>query len=341
MDVELKLTVLIPVSERYDDVSSLHYSYKTELEKSNYTCEFIYVLDGDYPDVLDRLNALQREEESIKIVTLARTFGYSTAINVGLEFASHENLLILPAFYQVEPAELLNIVNELDRYDMVVARRSPRVDPLINRIQAHIFNRLASLATDQSFHDLGCMAQAMKRHVLEEIDIYGEHHRLLPVIASHRGFKVKEVAISQSKNNTLRRLRLPRIYIGLLLDIITVLFLTKFTKKPLRFFGGVGAVLFSTGAIAMLYVIYERLFLGVALAERPALLLSVLILVLGFQLVVMGLIGELIIFTHAKEKKEYTIEKIIEGSALASEVPKAEASNKVKKNELRPFDLVK
>ena len=177
--------------------------------------------------------------------------------------------------------------------------------------------------------------------VIEEIDIYGEHHRLLPVIASHRGFKVKEVVISQSKENTLPRLRLPRIYIGRILDIITVLFLAKFTKKPLRFFGGVGAVLFTTGAIAMLYVIYERLFLGVALAERPALLLSVLILVLGFQLVVMGLIGELIIFTHAKENKEYTIEKIIEGSALTSEKLEAEASNKAEENELRPFDLVK
>ena len=150
------------------------------------------------------------------------------------------------------------------------------------------------------------------RRVLEEIDLYGDQHRLLPVLADRQGFRTVEVQVRQSPLDRNDKGYSPKEYLHRLLDIFAVFFLVRFTKKPLRFFGMVGATILAVGLVALLYVVVERLFFGVALADRPALLLSSLLVVLGLQLFALGLLGELIIFTHAGDLKDYQIDKVIE-----------------------------
>jgi hypothetical protein len=130
-------------------------------------------------------------------------------------------------------------------------------------------------------------------------------------MAHRQGFRVIELDVTQSESDKYRRIYAPGVYVRRLLDLLTIFFLVKFTKKPLRFFGLVGTTLFGLGVVSSLYLIIERLFFAVNLADRPALFLSSLLIVLGVQIIAIGLIGEIIIFTHAKDLKEYKIDKII------------------------------
>jgi len=151
----------------------------------------------------------------------------------------------------------------------------------------------------------------MKRVVLEELSLYGDQHRLLAVLADRKGFKVAEVELRQSGRDHFEGVYRPREYAHLVLDVFTVFFLVRFTKKPLRFFGMLGASMFGLGALLVLYLVFERLVFGDSLADRPALILSALVVVLGLQLFALGLLAELIIFTHARHIKDYQGAEII------------------------------
>ncbi len=305
-----QLTVIIPVTERYDPVTELFYEYKRGIDATGLTYEIIYVLDGEHTDVLEQLEKLQ-ESEKLSIITLAKMFGEATALTAAFSYASGDIFLTLPAYQQIETDEIPKLVAAIKDNDMALARRWPRRDSMINRLQTRLFNFLLRLSTDLKIHDAGCSARAFTRKVIEEVQLYGDLHRFLPVMAHRQGFRVIELDVTQSEKDIHQRIYAPGLYVRRLLDLLTIFFLIKFTKKPLRFFGLVGTTLFSVGLITSLYLIGERLFLGISLADRPALILSSLLVVLGVQIIAIGLIGEIIIFTHAKDIKEYKIDKII------------------------------
>ena len=305
-----ELSVIIPVTERFDPVAELFHEYKRGVEATGKEYEFIYVIDGDQPDTLEELKKLQQTEK-LTIITLAKKFGESTALSASFGKTSGDIILTLPAYQQIEADEIPRLVASLESCDMVLARRWPRRDSLMNRLQNRLFNFLLRLSTDLKIHDAGCSARAFKREVIEEIQLYGDLHRFFPVMAHRQGFRVIELNVKQSKKDIHQRLYSPGLYVRRLLDLLTIFFLIKFTKKPLRFFGLVGTTLFGLGIISSLYLIAERLLFNVSLADRPALFLSSLLIVLGVQIIAIGLIGEIIIFTHAKDLKEYKIDKII------------------------------
>jgi len=310
-EASVDIAVIVPVSERYDNVHEVYDAYKKALQSSGYNFEFTYVLDGSFPDVLDELKKLQGQGEPLRVVKLAKWFGEATALTAGFENSRGDILLTLPAYYQIEPSEVSKLLKEAHDQDMVIGRRFPRTDSRLNRLQTHLFNWGLNAITGSSFRDLGCGARAFKRQITEEIPLYGDQHRFLPVLASRQGYRIKEVDVAQSPKDKFTRLYRPGVYPRRVLDMLTVFFLVKFTKKPLRFFGLIGIATFSAGALIVLYLVAERLFASIPLADRPALLVSSLLVVLGVQIFALGLIGELIIFTHAKDIKEYTIEKIV------------------------------
>ena len=305
-----ELSVIIPVTERFDPVSELFQEYKRGVEAIGKEYEFIYVIDGEQPDTLKELKKLQ-ETEKLTIITLAKKFGEAIALSAAFGKTSGDIILTLPAYQQIEADEIPQLVTSLENCDMVLARRWPRRDSLLNRLQNRLFNFLLRLSTDLEIHDAGCSARAFKRNVIEEIQLYGDLHRFFPVMAHRQGFHVTELNITQSKKDIHQRLYSPGLYVRRLLDLLTIFFLIKFTKKPLRFFGLVGTTLFGLGLVSSLYIIAERLLFDISLADRPALFLSSLLIILGVQIIAIGLIGEIIIFTHAKDLKEYKIDKII------------------------------
>jgi len=170
---------------------------------------------------------------------------------------------------------------------------------------------LLNPVSEFKFHDIGCGVRVFKNLVAKEINIYGDQHRFLPILAHKYGFRVLEVDAAQSKMDIPSRIYSPGIYVRRILDIFSIFFLVKFTKKPLRFFGILGSSVFTAGFLILLYLLYTKLFQGVALGDRPILLLGTLLIVLGVQVFAIGLLGEIIIFTHAKDIKEYTIDQVI------------------------------
>lgn len=307
----MTLSVIIPVSERASGLPGVLTDYRSVLDGYTDDYEVIVVLDGQYPELRKSLEALRQEGKAFTIVQLAKSFGEATALSVGFQHAKGEKLLVLPPYKQIESSEIPRLIDSLENQDMVCANRYPRSDSWLNRLQAKTFNWLISLLTGSSFNDLGCGVRVLKRQVLEEVAMYGDQHRFLPLLARHAGFNVTELPVKQSTQDLGLRLYRPGVYFRRALDVLTVFFLVKFTKKPLRFFGLVGGAITAIGAVLFLILLSQRIFWGMPLADRPALLISSLVVVLGVQLFAIGLVGELIIFTHARDLREYSIEEVI------------------------------
>ena len=306
----IELSIIVPVTERYDPITALYHKYKRVIEATGKAHEFIYVLDGEQPEVLEELTQLQ-QTDNITIITLAKWFGETTALNAAFGQASGDVFLTLPAYQQINTEEITNVINSLENCDMVLANRSPRNDSIFNRTQKKLFNFLLRFSTDLKINDAGCSVRAFNKEIAEDVQLYGDLHRFFPILAHQQGFHVVEINVAQADEDKHRRIYSPGLYVRRLLDLLTIFFLIKFTKKPLRFFGLVGTTLSALGIFGTLILVAQRMFFDMSLADRPALILSSLLIVLGVQIIAIGLIGEIIIFTHAKELKEYKIGKII------------------------------
>jgi glycosyltransferase involved in cell wall biosynthesis len=308
---EMLISAVIPVGGRHSDISALYQEYRSGLQQVGARFELIFVIDGPHADVVDSLERIQREDQSVVVVLLTRSFGEATALMAGFQQAHGSIIMTLPAYYQIEASELPKLVAGLEMADMAVARRQPRAGGLFERLRRSLFHGLVAWVTGLHYSDLGCGARVFKKRVIDEISLYGDQHRFLAVLANRQGFRVTEVDVHQSPKDRFDGSYRVREYAHRVLDILTLLFLVRFTKKPLRFFGMVGVITFSLSALVLVYLGIDRLVFGAALADRPALLLASLLAVVGLQLFAIGLLGELIIFTHARHLKDYQVEEVI------------------------------
>jgi glycosyltransferase involved in cell wall biosynthesis len=307
------ISIIVPIcARRASDVGALYREYQAGIAATGATHEFIFVLDGPRPEARRALEKLLREGEEFTIVNLTRNFGEAAALTAGFERASGGTIVTLPAYPQIEPADIRKLVAALSTTDMAIGYRWPRYGNALDRMRRGAFHALVNFVTRARLRDLGCGARAMRRQVLEEIDLYGDQHRFLPILATRLGFRVGEIPVRQSAQDRLSRVYRPREYMHHLLDLFSIFFLMRFTKKPLRFFGMLGAATFGVGTVLIAYLGLDRLLFNEPLADRPALLLAALLLVLGMQVFALGLLGELIIFTHARGLKDYRVEEIIQ-----------------------------
>ncbi|MDE2051803.1 MAG: glycosyltransferase [Gammaproteobacteria bacterium] len=312
------ISAIIPVGGRYaPDLLGLYADYKKGLEALGSTYEVIVVLDGPRPQLAADVQRLLSSGERVSVISLTKRFGEATALVAGFQRARGRIILTLPAYHQIRGDDIGRLVRALGVTDLAIGRRWPRAGNRFEAMRRDAFHRMLSSITGQRFHDLGCGARAMKRRVLEEINLYGDQHRFLPVLAGRLGFRVLEVELHQSPLDRYEGGYPPREYIRRVLDICTVFFLVRFTKKPLRFFGMVGVSTFLIGAALVAWLALDKLIFRHPLADRPALLLSSLLVVLGMQLFALGLLGELIIFTHARDIKDYQIEEVVRYPAPA------------------------
>lgn len=305
------VSVIVPVGTRHSDVATLYAEYKAGLDALGLVYEIIFVLDGPQPRFASALRQLITDGERFTIVSLTREFGEATALMAGFEQASGQTIVTLPAYHQIEAGEIRKLVEATESQDVAIGWRRPRAGGPFERLRRAMFHGLLRAVTSLDYHDLGCGARAFNRRVLEEIQLYGDQHRFLALLADRQGFKVNEVTVHQSPRDRFQGRYPLREYARGLLDILSIFFLVRFTKKPLRFFGMVGVATFLLGAVLISWIVVERLFFGQGLAGRPALLLSSLLVVLGLQLFALGLLGELVIFTHAKQIRDYQIDSVI------------------------------
>jgi glycosyltransferase involved in cell wall biosynthesis len=323
-DDDVAISAIIPVGGRHaTDLLALYADYKSALDALGVKYEVIVVLDGPRPELAADVQRLLTSGASIAVIGLTRRFGEATALVAGFQRARGRTIVTLPAYHQIRGSEIGKLVRALGVVDLAIGRRWPRLGGRFEALRRDLFHRMLASVTGQRLHDLGCGARAMKRRVLEEITLYGDQHRFLPVLASRNGFKVMEIELQQSLLDRFAGGYELREYVRRALDICTVFFLVRFTKKPLRFFGMVGVSTFLVGAVLVAGLAIDRLVFGHPLADRPALLLSSLLVVLGMQLFALGLLGELVIFTHARDIKDYQIEEVVRYPAQKLPEPRA------------------
>jgi glycosyltransferase involved in cell wall biosynthesis len=245
--------------------------------------------------------------DNVRVLRFARTFGETAALRLGIERSGGDVILTLPAYFQVKPEGVQPLLAALENgCDMAVASRSPRLDSWLNRVQSAVFHQMISGVTDRRFHDIACGVRVMRRSVAEALPLYGDLHRFIPALAVREGYLVEEVPVAQHPQDARTRLYGPGVYLRRLLDVATFFFLAKFTEKPLRFFGLVGSVFFLAGAVTGLVLLIDRLN-GTGIANRPLLLLAVLLVALGVQLMGLGLVGEIIVHLRAPHRRAYRV----------------------------------
>jgi glycosyltransferase involved in cell wall biosynthesis len=305
------ISVVIPVTERHDEIGALYRSYAEALERTSRPLQFVVVIDGGFINLAEGIKRIEAGDHEFDTVMLTRVFGESAALNVGFDRSKYDLIMTLPAYQQVNPEALPKLVDAIDEADMVVGRRWPRIDSRVNQWSGRLFNVLLRGITRTKFRDIGCGVRLIRRVVVDEISLYGDQHRFLPVLADRQGFRIQEIDLAQAASEASIRVYRPGVYLSRLIDLMGVFFIVRFTKKPLRFFGMLGSTMLGVGGLILLVVALQRLFLATALADRPVLLLGSLFVVLGVQLFAVGLIGELIIFTHARDLKEYTVAETV------------------------------
>ena len=308
------LSAIIPISEQYDDLRKLYLQYAEVLAASNYSYELIFVLDGVNLAALEILKGLKSEFPQLEVITTNRKVGEATALAIGFERAQGSTILTLAPYLQVEPAAIHHVFQKYGEgdYDLVISRREPRIDSVFNRLQSWVFHRLTRILTKLRYHDIGCRLRVMRREVAEEVQLYGDLHRFLPFLAYQRGFRIAEVPVRQSETDKKRSASQPGVCLKRLLDLLTLFFLFKFTKRPLRFFGLLGTGLFGAGGLIATVTVILQLLGHETIVGRPFLIMGVLLMVMGVQLFSIGLLGEIIVFTHARKIKDYTVSKILE-----------------------------
>ena len=306
-----RIAVVIPVSSRADALDEIVQSLRAAFQDVSSEFSIALIIDGDLPERSAEAAALVAAHPDVQLVQLARNFGEGGALSAGIRAVDADVIVTHPAYFQVE----LKIIPKLlaaidDGADVAFAARGRDGESWFSRFQRWVFNALMRRATWVEFRDISCGVRAARREVLAELDQTDSFHRFLPLHAVAHGYDVREVDAEVHEKSPRTRVYSPGTYLRRLLDITGVFFLIRFLFKPLRFFGLVGIALFSAGAAIGVYLCAIKFFAGEAISQNPFLLLSVLLVSIGVQLLALGLLGELITFSHAGKARPYRVRSI-------------------------------
>lgn len=309
------ISVLVSVVSEVDDLEEIHRELIAELEKLPAGFEVLYLVGAVPPESLEQARRLQGQDpDRVRVLQFADVVGKAGMLAAGIDRAKGEVLITLPGRFEID----LGVLGELyqaiaQEADLVFASRGRGPVGTSARIQSELFNKLVSWAAKSHFVDIASETRAFRRQVAEETPLYGDFYRYLPMLAERLGFRVQEIPAAQHPRQTGRVIHAPRIYFWRAIDILSIFFVSRFTRHPLRLFGGVGSVFAAIGSVILLVVAIQR-FAGTPLANRPILVLGTLLIGLGVQAFTIGLLGELILFFHARNIRDYRITAIYEAT---------------------------
>ena len=309
---EPQISAIVVIRDVEKGLEQLHAKLFTALSSINESFEIIYIDDGSNDDTYASAKGLACQIKEVKSIRLRSTFGEASAFDAGIKEARGETIIYFAGRVLINPKDIPKLLDTLNHgADLAVGWRSPRRDWLLNRIISWVFNRLMRTLSGLKLHDINSGIFVTTKKVLSRLPLYGDLNNFLPVLAYRQGYKVVEQKVEQMPG-AFRLSRYPKEYLQRLLDIVTVLFLTNYSKKPLHFLGFLGGIFTVVGGAVELYLFIYRILGFGGIAGRPLLLLGAMLLVIGLQMISIGLIGEMIIFTHAKDIKEYNIAEIME-----------------------------
>ena len=298
----MKLSIIIPVWNEEENIQSLYNKLKTILI-GDY--EILFVDDGSTDGTYHFLNNTRRKDSKLKIIRFKKNSGKSAALSMGFKHAKGDIIITMDGDLQDDPEEIPNFIEKIkEGYDLVVGWKYKRQDPLSKRIPSKFFNFLIKILTGVKIHDSNCCFKAYKKEVLKNLKIYGELHRYIPSLVHWKGFKITEIKVKHHKRlHGKSKYGISRLLKGFL-DLLTIKFLIKYSKKPLHFFGSIGIISFLVGTMISLYLLYEKYFLDLNIGSRPLLILGVLCVIIGIQFICLGLLGEMILNIIPNENEE-------------------------------------
>lgn len=292
------LSVVIPLYDESESLRELYAKLQHALRKLSLRAEIIFVDDGSTDSSFAELKYLHSRDKRIRVIQFRRNYGKSAALSAGFERARGRYIVTMDADLQDDPEEIRNLIDELEKgFDLVSGWKRRRKDRFIKRISSKIFNRVTSIFTGVRLHDINCGLKIYRREVTQTIRVYGELHRYIPVLAQQEGFTLSEVEVKHhSRKHGSSKFGPSRFFKGFL-DLMTVLFLTRYTKRPLHLFGFAGAVTFLVGLLLCCYLAVQRLLEHTYLTNRPLLFFGMLLMIIGVQTFSIGLIGEMLAAT--------------------------------------------
>lgn len=310
------LSIVIPFCNEEDNVRPLHDQIVSALSDLTQPYEVVAVDDGSTDRTVAALETIVKDDQRWNIVVLRRNFGQTAALSAGFDHATGDVLVTLDGDLQNDPADIPRLLELIHDYDVVSGWRADRKDPFLSRrLPSLLANRLISMTTGVRLHDYGCTLKAYRRVVVENLRLYGELHRFIPAIASWMGIAIAEVKthhrprqFGRSKYSMTRTVRV-------ILDLIAVKFLLQFSTSPIQIFGGLGLTVGVAGGGLLVYLTGLKLLMGQQIGGRPLLLLAILLLILGVQLVGMGLLGEMVarVYHETQHKPIYMVQRTIHG----------------------------
>lgn len=310
------ISVVVPVYNEEENVVSCYEEVSSILKRMKREYEVIFVDDGSTDNTVSKLLEVAGNDSHLRIVEFRRNFGQTAAMAAGFDSSRYSIVVALDGDLQNDPAEIPKMVNKLEEgYDLVAGWRKNRKDRFISRkLPSKIANWLISKLTRVKLHDYGCTLKVIDGELARSIRLYGEMHRFIPALADEMGARIAELPVNhrprlagKSKYGISRTVRV-------ILDLLTVKFLLGFSKRPIHLFGTVGLLAGAAGFFLLAYLSYQRLLLSVPMGNRPLMSLGVMLVIIGLQFVVFGLLAEVLARTYyeSQDKKTYAIRRIFE-----------------------------
>ena len=312
----MDLSIVVPIYNEVENLRPLCQRVHAVLAPTDWSYELILIDDGSQDGSSEMLAELHAEDDTLKVLRFRRNFGQTAALAAGFEYAHGDVIVSLDGDLQNDPIDIPRLLAKLDEgYDLVNGWRVNRQDPFLRRrLPSQIANHLISLATRVKLHDYGCTLKAFRRDVAKGLKLYGEMHRFIPALAVDMGARIAELPVTHhARTHGSSKYGLTRT-LWVVLDLLTVKFMSSYATRPSHLFGFLGLIAVLVGGGITTVLGLQRLLFDVQLANRPILLLGILLLVTGVQLVTTGLIAEMLSRTYheSQEKSVYWIKDVLE-----------------------------
>jgi len=301
-----KVSIIIPLLNEEESLNIIAHEIRKVIKPLDIGFEVIFVDDGSTDHSLNVIKEICRTDKRFKYISFKKNYGKSAALQIGFKAVTGDVVITMDADLQDDPTEIPNLLKKLEEgYDLVSGWKKNRKDPFIKRYSSRFFNFVTRLISKIQIHDFNCGLKAYRREVTDNIYIYGELHRYIPVLANWQGFTISEVVVKHhSRRYGKTKFGISRFFKGFI-DLITVIFTTRYIKRPMHLFGFLGALAFLLGIIVNGYLTYLWIS-GGYLSNRPMLFLGILLIIVGVQFFSVGLLGEMYVH-NMRSEKEYII----------------------------------
>ena len=308
----LTLSIVIPTYNEQKNVGILYRRLKSVLDKLALRYEIVFVDDGSRDGTFRELRSLHNLDKRVRVIRFRKNFGQTAAMDAGFKQARGDIIISLDADLQNDPNDIPRLLEKIMQgYDVVCCWRKNRKDTLSKHITSRFANIMRKFVINDKIHDSGCTLKAYKKECFEDLNLFGEMHRFIPALLRWKGFKITEIPVAHhSRKYGKTKYNAKRLMKGFL-DMIVVKFWMQYSTRPVHLFGGIGILMSTLGFLTGIYLSIMKIVFGQSLSDRPLLLLAILLIILGIQFMIFGLIVDIQIKDFYQNRRPYNIERIL------------------------------